>query len=286
MSIKLYKGCQMFTVDVIFQDDHFAVINKPSGVSLFADRMSPLSFWDLLKTHFKERTIYPVHRIDKDTSGVLLLAFSKNAQAQLTRQFFHHTLAKAYLAICLGQPHPATGTIDLPLCPGRKSSFRVAGQRDTIFLDKTSDTPTWRLPSSSQAFTSHRPSYPSQTLYHTHISNGQYSLVMVKPITGRTHQIRVHLCWIGHQLLGDPLYGTPKSPQQQAERLALHSFACQCTENWVSGQAPMQRIFHAPLPPFFTDALKKMDPAYALRVRDIQQDIEATLENLKHSHSW
>jgi hypothetical protein len=109
---------------------------------------------------------------------------------------------------------------------------------------------------------------------------------MVKPITGRTHQIRVHLAWIGHQILGDTLYGTPQSRQQQAERLALHSFAFQCTENWVSGQTPAQRIFHAPLPPFFADTLKKMDREYDRDLRDVQKDIEAALKNLERSRGW
>lgn len=276
----------MFNIDVIFQDDDFAVINKPSGLSLFADRMSPTSLWDLLKTHFKGKSIYQVHRIDKDTSGVLLIAFSKSAQAQLTKQFFHHTIEKVYLAICLGQPDPPTGQIDLPLCPGRKNSFRVAGQRDTIFLDQAADIPTWRLPSSHQPFSSDRQSYPSQTFYHTLWSNGQYSLVMVKPITGRTHQIRVHLAWIGHQLLGDTLYGKPKASNQQAERLALHSFKLQFMENWVSEQKPAQRIFHAPIPPFFEDFLKKMSQENAINALNVQKEVDLALDNLERSHGW
>lgn len=272
----------MVQIDVLFQDNDFAVINKPSGFSLFADRTGARSLWDVLKTHFEDKAIYQVHRLDKDTSGVLLIAFSKRAQAQLNKQFFYRTMDKVYVAICLGQPNPPSGLIDLPLCPGRKSSFRVAGQRDTIFLEKASDMPTWRLPTSAQVLNSNRQVYPSQTLYHTVVSNGQYSLLVVKPLTGRTHQIRVHLAWIGHQLLGDTLYGKPMLQLQQAERLALHSFQLQLTENWILGHEPVQRVFQAPLPAFFEHSLENMVHQQGLSIQNVREKIILALEALKY----
>lgn len=273
----------MFQIDILFQDEHFAVINKPSGLAVFADRTSPHSLWDLLKAHFTEKTLYQVHRLDKDTSGVLLVAFSKQAQARLTQQFFYRTLDKTYVAICLGKPQPPSGLIDLPLCPGRKNSFRVAGPRDTIFVDHACDIPTWKLP---QEFHTQRQVYPSQTLYHTVFSNEHYSLLELHPLTGRTHQIRVHLAWIGHQLLGDPLYGKPQSSLQQAERMALHSSTLQLTENWVPGQEPIQRSFQAPLPTFFEDTLQNMAQQKGISVPNWQQVIASAREDFEQTYHF
>lgn len=270
----------MVQIDILFQDDNFAVINKPSGLSVLADRTSSLSVWDWLKTHFQDGKIYQVHRLDKETSGVLLVAFTQEAQAQLTKQFSARTIHKTYLALCLGKPQPSSGLIDLPLCPGRKSSFRVAGQRETIFVDHTSDPPTWKLPASPQGLPPQRQAHPSQTLYHTAYSNEQYSLLVIHPLTGRTHQIRVHLAWIGHQLLGDPLYGKPQSSIQQAERLALHSFSLEFMENWVLGRDPLPRSFQAPLPTFFEDTLEKMAQSHGDKARAWRQNIDSTLANL------
>lgn len=270
----------MVQIDILFQDDHFAVINKPPGLSVLADRTSSLSVWNWLKTHFQDRKIYQVHRLDKETSGVLLVAFTQEAQAQLTKQFSARTIHKTYLALCLGKPQPSSGLIDLPLCPGRKSSFRVAGQRDSIFVDDTSDPPTWKLPTPSQGPQSQRQAHPSQTLYHTAYSNEQYSLLVIHPLTGRTHQIRVHLAWIGHQLLGDPLYGKPQASRQQAERLALHSFSIEFIENWVPGCDPRLRSFQAPLPAFFEDTLEKMAQSHGDNARAWRQNIDSTLAKL------
>jgi 23S rRNA-/tRNA-specific pseudouridylate synthase len=267
----------MFPIDILFQDNYILVVNKPTALSMFADRVSPSSLWDMLKNHFQDRSLYQVHRIDKETSGVVILAFSKKAQAQLNRQFVGHTIKKVYLAICLGQPDPPSGFIDLPLRPGRKNSFRVAGPRETIFLDTSPAIPTWKLPSSTQSLTSNNKSYPSQTFYQTVASDGRYSLLVVQPITGRTHQIRVHLSWIGHQLLGDPLYGKPGSSTQRAERLALHSFQLQFIENWIDGQEPTQRLFQAPIPAFFEDFLAHMNRSNGYEKLDLQKEINSIL---------
>ncbi|MEJ2756393.1 MAG: RNA pseudouridine synthase, partial [Gammaproteobacteria bacterium] len=196
---------------------------------------------------------------------------------------------KYYLAICMGEPSPSNGCIDLPLCPGRKSRFRVAGQRDSIFLNQKLDTATWMLPPSVDSVTPDRKFYPSQTLFHTIFSDGQYSLLMLKPITGRTHQIRVHLAWIGHQLLGDTLYGRPSSSIQQADRLALHSFRLQLTENWLAGVAPQKRVFQAPIPDFFTDFMcgrvqQRADAALDLQsTLDLQSALDMALSSLERA---
>ncbi len=265
----------MLDKDILFANDDLAVIDKPAGLSVLADRSSQLCLWDELKTRYSDRTIYQVHRLDKETSGLLLVAFTKEAQAQLNRQFFYHTIEKTYLAICVGRPAPASGWIDLPLCPGRKNGFRVAGQRETIFLDTAADLPTWKLPASDQSLDPVRKIYPAQTFYRTVWSDGEYSLLVVKPLTGRTHQIRVHLAWLGHQIIGDPLYGKPQSSIQQAGRMALHSSNIQFVENWLSGQKPVQRTFRAVLPTFFRDFVDQLARQKAISPPDWQNDIAA-----------
>lgn len=244
-------------IEIIYQDTTIAVINKPSGIAMFSDRTGSISLWEMLKSHFTDGYIYQVHRIDKGTSGVLLVALSKQAQAQLNRQFLQRTTEKYYLAICIGKPKSVCGRIDLPLCPGSKSKFRVAGQRDTIIQDMKQHIPVWRLASQDAHYSSKPKIYPSQTLFHTIFSNDDYSLVLVKPVTGRTHQIRVHLSWIGHPLLGDTLYGKPTSNVQKAERLALHSYKINCLQNWIDGQEAKEMDFQAPIPDFFKSFVAK-----------------------------
>lgn len=265
-------------IDVIHRDATLAVINKPSGIAMFSDRTGSTSLWEMLKSHFTEEPIYQVHRIDKGTSGVLLVALSKHAQAQLNRQFLHRTVEKYYLAICIGKPKSVYGRIDLPLCPGSKNRFRVAGKRDTIIQDTTQNIPTWSLSSQDPQYSTTRKVYPSQTLFHTVFSNDEYSLLLLKPITGRTHQIRVHLSWIGHPLLGDTLYGKPKSKAQNAERLALHSHTLQYLQNWIAGQEAKQMNVQAPIPDFFKSFVNTKILHKPINTSNFHRKIDTILE--------
>jgi tRNA pseudouridine32 synthase/23S rRNA pseudouridine746 synthase/23S rRNA pseudouridine1911/1915/1917 synthase len=187
------------------------VLNKPADVSLLADRSGAPCLWDALPDLLGEKP-YLVHRLDKPTSGALAIALNQATQTQLTKAFAARQVGKYYLARVLGDPGPA-GIIDLPLKKGRKSRYRVAGQReDIIAIDRN-----WQLASPTGD------GHPALTRFRRLQQQDASSLLLLKPATGRTHQLRVHLAWIGHPIIGDHLYGRPKDPAQQSNRLYLHA---------------------------------------------------------------
>ncbi len=155
-----------------------------------------------------------MHRIDKGTSGVLIVALTRQRQAQLTQAFAARAVRKFYVARVFGDLElgARTGTIDLPLAKGRKSRFRVAGPRDRIARDGN----RWHLTGRSAG------GHDSITRLRRLGGDGRHTLLALQPLTGRTHQLRVHLAWIGHPISGDSLYGKPDSDAQRGARLALH----------------------------------------------------------------
>jgi len=224
-------------IEVIHQSDDLLVVNKPPKVALLADRSGAPNFWDEIKAALAPRKAYLVHRLDKGTSGVLLVALNQRTQRTLTRAFQQRRIGKYYLAWVVGRLQaPGTVKIDLPLRPGRKSRFRVAGPRDQIHRRGN----TWQLRQPPQA---DAPGAASETRVRTLRSHDQRTLLLARPITGRTHQLRVHLSWIGHPIVGDNLYGRPDSPEQQNPRLQLHChrmrvpgfgcFAAPTTKGWA-----------------------------------------------------
>lgn len=187
------------------------MLNKPAGVSLLADRSGAACLWDTLPD-LLGRKPYLVHRLDKPTSGALAVALDQATQTELTKAFAARRVGKYYLARILGDPGPA-GVIDLPLKKGRKSRYRVAGQReDIVAVDRR-----WQLASPTGD------GHPALTRFRRLRQDEDGSLLLLKPATGRTHQLRVHLAWIGHPLIGDHLYGRPKDAAQQGDRLYLHA---------------------------------------------------------------
>ena len=198
-------------LDIIHIDKDLAFINKPPGVSLLADRSGAPCLWDSLKTELGKPFL--VHRLDKGTSGVLAVARNQATQARLTRAFHNRLVRKIYLARVTGSPRVrGTGVIDLPLRPGRKNRYRVAGPREGIV--RTRDR--WHHPEANNG-------HPSCTRFRMLHRDAHGSCLLLQPITGRSHQLRVHLSWIGHPVVGDSLYGNPAAPAQRAERLMLHA---------------------------------------------------------------
>lgn len=231
---------------IIHQDEHLLVLDKPADVSLLADRSGSNCLWDELKEWAHEQNSgkpLQVHRLDKGTSGVLLVALSREAQSSLTKQLQDRTVTKVYTAITAGIPDPASARIDLPLKPGRKSRFRIAGPRDKIILDRQT-SPIWRLRPPADILS--RDSFPAQTQYRVVERRGDRARVLLKPKTGRTHQLRVHLSWLGFPICGDHLYGKPNDPLQQAERLMLHCRKMVVWCDWEKKQGP--RVFRSPVP--------------------------------------
>ena len=220
--------------DILFADSECLVVDKPSGISVLRDRSGQENLFAQLQEHYPDAKL--VHRLDKGTSGVLLLAKTHNFRKSASKLFENRQVVKFYVAVVDGRfPQGKTYTINLPLRRGRKSRFRVAGLRSNI----ESSTHGWTIDSQEGLESITR----VRALQH----GPQRSLLLLKPQTGRTHQLRVHLAWIGHPIVGDSLYGAPKSTSQSNSRLMLHSHRLILTAVYN---------FTSALPTGFTEALQ------------------------------
>ena len=221
-------------LDVLFDNGSLLVIDKPSGVSVLDDRTGAPCLLPELKAAYPRPRL--VHRLDKGTSGVLLVALDRPAQRDLSRAFNARAVRKHYVGVVCGHlPSGRTLTIDLPLKQGRKSRYRVAGLREEIRPTRAG----WTIDSDG--------GHASKTRVRAIARGQQRTIVAIQPITGRSHQIRVHLSWIGHAVAGDHLYGSPKSAEQASPRLALH-----CHRVFVPGYG----TFSAPVPNVVLGALR------------------------------
>jgi 23S rRNA pseudouridine955/2504/2580 synthase/23S rRNA pseudouridine1911/1915/1917 synthase len=168
------------TPKILFEDDQLIAVNKPSGILTVPDRFDPKL--PSLKLWLKERlgSIFVVHRIDRDTSGIILFAKTAEAHAYYSQLFEDRKITKKYVGLVMGNPMPTSGTINKPIAhhPVVKGKMVV-----------------------------YKGGKPSITHYQTFDQFGLYSLVEFSIETGRTHQIRVHMQDLGHPLVGDPLYG-------------------------------------------------------------------------------
>ncbi len=193
------------TLPVVYEDDHVVVVNKPSGVLTHAKGAltEEFSVAEFVRPRMSEPddTNRPgiVHRLDRATSGIIICAKDPGTKRLLQKQFQDRKAHKTYLAVVVGTPKRPDATIDLPIerNPKKPSSFRVGAKGK-----------------------------PAVTAYHTVASNGTYSVVELKPVTGRTHQLRVHMAYIGCPIVGDDVYGNKKSP---IGRLCLHAASLEIT---------------------------------------------------------
>lgn len=198
---------------VVSETETTLALNKPAGLSVMGERHDT----DVvtLAQEAGER-LYPVHRIDKVTSGTVLFAKDLGVHGELTRQFNRRTVDKVYLALTRSSGLPDAGTIDLPLVTASSGRVRVAAAREAI----TQVEDRWTVPT-TEIFT-HTRTYPSTTTFATVWTDGDHTLLAVRPVTGRRHQIRVHLAWIGHPIDGDPLFD--KAAVARGDRTCLHSW--------------------------------------------------------------
>jgi 23S rRNA pseudouridine1911/1915/1917 synthase len=168
--------------DIIFENDDFIAVNKPSGMLTIPDReQTEKSLKEYLIDKYKN--IFVVHRLDKDTSGLVVFAKNETTHKFLCKIFEERKVEKFYLGIVIGTPVEKTGNIDAPI---------------TDHLTRKG------------IMTVHRSGKESQTGYEVLEPNPNFSLVSFQLFTGRTHQIRVHTKEIGHPIACDPLYGDGK----------------------------------------------------------------------------
>ncbi len=211
-------------LSIVYEDDDLLVVDKPAGMVVHpahGHRSGTLvnallsRYPQLAEVGGAERAGI-VHRLDKDTSGLILVAKNEAAQQELQRQFKHHAVEKVYLALVEGRLEPERGIIDAPIGRDKQQRKRMAVVR-----------------SGRQASTAYRVIERFE----------DHTLVEVRPQTGRTHQIRVHFAFIGHPLVGDRVYG------YRRQRLGLG-------RQFLHAQALSFRLpssgevveFHSPLP--------------------------------------
>jgi tRNA pseudouridine32 synthase / 23S rRNA pseudouridine746 synthase len=234
------SGWAQIRAGAVYEDDAALVLNKPAGLAVMGERNDT----DLVRLAEEGgEKLYPAHRIDKVTSGALLLARELRFHGDLTRQFNRRTVGKLYLAITRSTGLPEQGTIDLPLSPGRKNRARVAANRAAIVFDEARSR--WSVP--DEEVFGHVRVYPSVTTFVRVWGDHRHTLLAVWPLTGRRHQIRVHLAWTGHPIEGDPLFGNA-----DGGRTLLHSWRLGFDAAWADGArievaAPPGPDFWAPL---------------------------------------
>lgn len=193
MNRQVYKPPADTGLDVIHRDNDVLVVNKPSGLLSVPGKGRDLA--DCLEA--RVQSVFPgaltVHRLDRDTSGVFIMAMNAGAQRHLGLQFERRHLAKSYQAIVSGRVKPDKGEIDLPLI---------------------ADWPNRPLQK-----VCHNTGKPAFTRWRVISRCDTSTRLELSPHTGRSHQLRVHLKELGHPILGDPLYGDASS----AQRLMLHA---------------------------------------------------------------
>jgi 23S rRNA pseudouridine1911/1915/1917 synthase len=210
-----HNEAQDIALEIVFEDDHLLVVDKPAGMVVHpAAGNFDGTLVNALLHHCAGRlsgiggVARPgiVHRIDKDTSGLLVVAKTDVAHEGLAAQFARHSIDRRYLAIVAGVPIPAAGTIDAPLARSSANRKKIAIVKDGR---------------GKRAVTHYRIMQPLKGA----------ALVECRLETGRTHQVRVHMASVGHPLLGDPVYGGSQAAHRELlkrldfHRQALHAAA-------------------------------------------------------------
>lgn len=186
-------------VDIVYEDSDLLVVNKPSGITVHPcagnwDDSLGARLVHYYQTIGLQADFHPVHRLDKGTSGLMVVAKHPAAQHALTAQLHSDAFLRCYLAVCEGCPEPISGMVDAPLGRTDESYIKQCVRSD---------------------------GKPARTHYQLLRRWGKFSLLALTLDTGRTHQIRVHMAHIGCPLAGDFLYGT--EDPTLIERPALHS---------------------------------------------------------------
>jgi 23S rRNA pseudouridine1911/1915/1917 synthase len=223
-------------LDIVYEDDHLLVVNKPRGMvvhpavgNFTGTLVNAVMFHCGDQLSSINGVVRPgiVHRIDKDTSGLLVIAKTDTAHRGLAEQFAVHSIKRAYRAVVYNNIKSDEGCIDAPI--GRNPKDRL-----------------------KMAVVSQETGRRAVTAYRVLERSGKFTYIECKLETGRTHQIRVHMAYIGHPLLGDPLYGSRKG-MNGVEGQILHAkelgFVHPVTNEYME--------FDSELPEYFTAAMHK-----------------------------
>jgi 23S rRNA pseudouridine1911/1915/1917 synthase len=216
-------------LEIIYEDEALVVINKPQGLVVHPAQGN----WDYtlvnaLLYHIKDLSgingkLRPgiVHRLDKDTSGVMVIAKNDSAHRHLSEQIKNHTLLREYYALVHGNIPEQQGIIDAPIGRSKEDRKKMAVMKE---------------------------GRPSQSQYQVLERFKNYTLVRVRLLTGRTHQIRVHFAYIRHGVVGDPIYGSGKK-HFDVNAQVLHAFLLGFQhpngENYLEFTAPCPDYFQA-----------------------------------------
>ncbi len=223
-------------LDIVYEDEHLLVVNKPAGMVVHpavgnytGTLVNAVMFHCGDQLSSINGVVRPgiVHRIDKDTSGLLVIAKTDAAHRGLAEQFAVHSIKRAYRAVVYNNIKEDDGRVDAPIGRNPKDRLKMA----VVSADK---------------------GRRAVTNYHVIDRSGKFTYVECRLETGRTHQIRVHMAYIGHPLLGDPLYG-PRKGMAGVNGQVLHAkelgFVHPITGEYME--------FDSELPPEFEKALKK-----------------------------
>ena len=229
-------------LDIVYEDDDLIVVNKPAGMVVHpaAGHASGtlvnavLAHSPELRDVGEENRSGIVHRLDKDTSGLIVVAKTESARENLQRQFKSRSVAKVYVALVEGRLAPPQGLIDVPIGRDQQQRKRMAAAADG------------------------RPSRTAFKAVEFFDQGAQhYTLVEVRPQTGRTHQIRVHLAWLKFPIVGDTVYGRRRKTTLPLHRHFLHAQS-------LAFRLPSdgrEVTFTAPLPPDLAAALELLRAA-------------------------
>jgi len=226
-----------FELKKLFEDDYLLIIDKPCGVPVHPGSGTHRdTILDVFRFHYPQIDEIPdterpgiVHRLDKDTSGVLILAKDNIAVKRLQKKFKRREVKKTYLALVSGHPRYRNGTIDVPIARSLRNRTRYRA----VEVDAAN-------------------AREAVTQFSVIREYSDFSLVKIFPLTGRTHQIRVHLSYYRNPILGDTVYGK----RGTFERLALHAYSLEFFHP-ITGQLIMS---YSPFPLVFRNFLKEAAP--------------------------